>query len=207
MARRKEAQNKWKNPMVIVGFTGIIALAVTTVGLAVFFNNRSAQNEYYAAVEEHRDLIKKETNLKPNVSDITTGKFNLQGKEKSLTKGYTTLVKAMFGDARSSSAIDNAQGEYEKYFGTKGYKTMRQIAYKGNSFVATRNTGTKVTFSHFNLEKQTIKVIIYSQFDVNPNTETGNVKQGLVYITTTYHFDKGYAQNANVQASFINDDD
>lgn len=207
MPRRKISSSKWKDPVVIVGFTGIIALIAVTIGLALLFNTRQSQSNYQSAVQEHNDLIEKEKNLKPNVSSITTGKFDLQGQEKQLTKSYSVLVQAMFGDARSVSAVENAKGEYQKYFGEKGYKTMRNIALSGGSFVASQNTGTRVTFSNFNLSKKSIKVVIYSQFKLNSKVNSGNATQGIAYISTTYHFDKHYADNATVQSAFIDNDD
>lgn len=67
---------------------------------------------------------------------------------------------------------------------------------------ASYNIETRIAFSDFNLDKQTIKVVIYSKFRLSKNADFRNTKYGLVYVTTTYNFKTNKASNTFVQSSF-----
>lgn len=206
MSRRQSKPEKSKTSFQIIVISAIVTVITLAITLSISISSLNAKHKYQDASAEYTDLVDQYNHLKPNVSDLVSGKFDLQGHEEKLSSNYSVLTKALFGDARSVSAISEYENQYVKYFGTKGYKNLRQIAFKSDDqLLASRNTETKVMFSDFDLQNKQIKVVVYSQFNVKPNVS--NDKYGVVYITVTYDFNKGRAIKTTVQnATFGNDD-
>lgn len=197
----KRPQSNLPNIVIIV--TGALTVLMIIACIYMWHNSQEQKDLAEQSARQYTQLQEKETNLKPNVTAITSGKFDLQGSEKALTKDYTVLTKALFGDA-SAKAVKNAENSYLNHFGTDGWHDLKEIAFANpNSLVATANFDTKITFKDFSLKDQTIKIVIYTRFSVPKSKSSAGY--GIAYITTTYNFKTHTARDTTVQSSFADD--
>lgn len=208
MARNKKRRRNLTLKDSILYITGVLAAAMLIISVVTVISGIKATHDYQTAAAENKSLQNDFDTLKPQVSAITSGKFDLQGQEKQLANTYSTLSKALFGDASSSSTVLDAKDTYIRYFGSKGWDNLKDVAFTaGNKLIAKSNTSTQVKFSNLDLKKQTIQVVIYSKFDLNKNSNIGDAVYGLAYVTTTYDLKTNKAVKTTVQSTFPTKDD
>ena len=164
--------------------------------------SNEAEREYYRLKTEQTHYEAELKAIKPKVTAITSGKFDLQGQERKLENNYQRLTIAIMGQKKPESFIDSNKELYYQYFGEEGTKKIKDIAYSHDRNIAERNLDTKVMFSNFDLQNQTIDVAIYSKFALNKNSNFGYAKYGLFYCVTKFSFQKNAALKSSIQSAF-----
>lgn len=84
----KRPQSNLPNIVIIV--TGALTVLMIMACIYMWHNSQEQKDLAEQSARQYTQLQEKETNLKPNVTAITSGKFDLQGSEKALTKDYTS---------------------------------------------------------------------------------------------------------------------
>lgn len=184
----------------------LVGLLIVAILIGAVFRGMSRSNEakreYYRLKTEQVKYEAELKELKPKVSAITSGKFNLQAQEKKLEYNYQRLTFAVLGQKKSQNFIDNNKELYYQYFGEQGTKKIKDIAYSHGSNIAEKSLETKVMFSNFDLQNQTIDVVVYSKFALNKSSNLGYAKYGLFYCITKFSFQKNAALKSSIQSSF-----
>lgn len=198
--RYKQKNEKLKWMMFLVGLL-IIAVLIGAVFRGMSRSNE-AKKEYYRLKTEQVKYEAELKEVKPKVSAITSGKFDLQAQEKKLEYNYQRLIIAIMGQKKPQSFIDNNKELYYQYFGAQVTKKIKDIAYSSGSNIAEKNLETKVMFSNFDLQNQTIDVAVYSKFALNKSSNFGDAKYGLFYCVTKFSFQKNAALKSSIQSAF-----
>lgn len=197
MARKKQERNWRFNYLGIFIVLTVILVTLSAVEAQQYF---ASKNRYVSLDTEYQTLKLKEDNLKPDIEDIVSGKFDLRAKERQLDKNYTILIKALFGDAKSVDTVISQSDAYTRYFGKKGWNTLSQLAMVNQDrFIASSNSYVKTSFSDLDLSKKTIDITIFSKFNLSKKSNN-DADYGVAYIKVAYDLqnDKAVKSSANV---------
>ena len=197
MARKKQERNWRFNYLGIFIVLTVILVTLSAVETQQYF---ASKNRYVSLDTEYQTLKLKEDNLKPDIEDIVSGKFDLRAKERQLDKNYTILIKALFGDAKSADTVISQSDAYTRYFGKKGWNTLSQLAIVNQDrFIASSNSYVKTSFSDLDLSKKTIDITIFSKFNLSKESNN-DADYGVAYIKVVYDLqnDKAVKSTANV---------
>lgn len=197
MARKKQERNWRFNYLGIFIVLTVILVTLSAVEAQQYF---ASKNSYAFLDTEYQALKLKEDNLKPDIEDIVSGKFDLRAKERQLDKNYTILIKALFGDAKSVDTVISQSDAYTRYFGKKGWNTLSQLAIVNQDrFIASSNSYVKTSFSDLDLSKKTIDITIFSKFNLSKESNN-DADYGVAYIKVVYDLqnDKAVKSTANV---------
>ena len=205
MARKKQERNWRFNYLGIFIVLTVILVTLSAVEAQQYF---ASKNSYVSLDTEYQALKLKEDNLKPDIEDIVSGKFDLRAKERQLDKNYTILIKALFGDAKSVDTVISQSDAYTRYFGKKGWNTLSQLAIVNQDrFIASSNSYVKTSFSDLDLSKKTIDITIFSKFNLRKKSNN-DADYGVAYIKVVYDLqnDKAVKSTANVSYPQTNND-
>lgn len=196
--KQKNEKIKW--------MTFLVGLLIIAILIGAVFREMSRSNEskmeYYRLKTEQAKYEAELKEVKPKISAITSGKFDLQAQEKKLEYNYQRLTIAIMGQKKPPSFIDNNKELYYQYFGEQGTKKIKDIAYSSGSNIAEKSLETKVMFSNFDVQSQTIDVAVYSKFALNKSSNFGYAKYGLFYCVTKFSFQKNAALKSSIQSAF-----
>lgn len=205
MARKKQERNWRFNYLGIFIVLTVILVTLSAVEAQQYF---ASKNRYASLDTEYQTLKLKQDNLKPDIEDIVSGKFDLRAKERQLDKNYTILTKALFGDAKSADTVISQSDTYTRYFGKKGWNTLSQLAIVNQDrFIASSNSYVKTSFSDLDLSKKTIDITIFSKFNLSKKSNN-DADYGVAYIKVVYDLqnDKAVKSTANVSYPQTNND-
>ena len=197
MARKRQERNWRFNYLGIFIVLTVILVTLSAVEAQQYFASR---NRYASLAAEYQALKLKENNLKPDIEDIVSGKFDLRAKERQLDKNYTILTKSLFVDAKSSDTVISQSDTYTRYFGKKGWNTLSQLAIVNQDrFIASSNSYVKTSFSGLDLSKKTLDITIFSKFNLSKESNN-DADYGVAYIKVVYDLqnDKAVKSTANV---------
>ena len=195
--RPRQLLDPIKVNLILLGLVIVSGIAVVSLSI----NN--PQQQYYKAQQQLIKLENKADHLNPEGDRITTGKFDLTGHEKALSKEYTSLTQNIFGDMKSPRDFSRQKEKIVKYFGPTGYDQIKDHVVamsKGKHvMVPTKNNQVNVTFSNYDPQKNTVDVTIYTLYD----SDTGQRED---YIKTTYSFAENKATFGSARMSVISKD-
>lgn len=206
MARKRQERNWQFNYLSVVIVLTVILVTLSIIEVQQFFVSR---NRYASLNDEYQSLKLKEDNLKPDISDILSGKFDLRAKERELDNDYTILTKALFGDAKSVDAINERSEVYTKYFSKKGWNNLSQLAIVNQDrFIAKSNSYVKTAYSNLDLSKKTMTITVFTKFDLSKDSSISNATYGVAYIKINYDLqhDRAIKSTVNVSYPEANDD-
>lgn len=187
---------------------GLIFFLVVSIIAMILMNPFPSHEDALNAQQNVTKLRNKKNNLKPQEDVITSGKFNLISHEKALNNQYTKLIQSVYGGFSKPSQVTKNKDILVKYFGTGGYRQIKEqtIAYSSGKkyLMPTKNQKVIVSFSDYNSSKQTINVIIYTEFDIKNASQGSKATKGLTYINTTYNFKSKTANETSIQTAAIN---
>ena len=199
MARKKQERNLRFNYLGIFIVLTVILVTLSAVEAQQYF---ASKNSYVSLDTEYQALKLKEDNLKPDIEDIVSGKFDLRAKERQLDKNYTILIKALFGDAKSVDTVISQSDAYTRYFGKKGWNTLSQLAIVNQDrFIASSNSYVKTSFSDLDLSKKTIDITIFSKFNLSKESNN-DADYGVAYIKVVYDLQNDKAVKSTVIVSY-----
>lgn len=199
MARKKQERNWRFNYLGIFIVLTVILVTLSAVEAQQYF---ASKNRYVSLDTEYQTLKLKEDNLKPDIEDIVSGKFDLRAKEHQLDKNYTILIKALFGDAKSVDTVISQSDAYTRYFGKKGWNTLSQLAIVNQDrFIASSNSYVKTSFSDLNLSKKTLDITIFSKFNLSKESNN-DADYGVAYIKVVYDLQNDKAVKSTVIVSY-----
>ena len=199
MARKKQERNWRFNYLGIFIVLTVILVTLSVVEAQQYF---ASKNRYVSLDTEYQTLKLKEDNLKPDIEDIVSGKFDLRAKERQLDKNYTILIKALFGDAKSVDTVISQSDAYTRYFGKKGWNTLSQLAIVNQDrFIASSNSYVKTSFSDLDLSKKTIDITIFSKFNLSKESNN-DADYGVAYIKVVYDLQNDKAVKSTVIVSY-----
>lgn len=199
MARKKQERNWRFNYLGIFIVLTVILVTLSAVEAQQYF---ASKNRYASLDTEYQTLKLKEDNLKPDIEDIVSGKFDLRAKERQLDKNYTILIKALFGDAKSVDTVISQSDAYTRYFGKKGWNTLSQLAIVNQDrFIASSNSYVKTSFSDLDLSKKTIDITIFSKFNLSKESNN-DADYGVAYIKVVYDLQNDKAVKSTVIVSY-----
>ena len=199
MARKKRERNWRFNYLGIFIVLTVILVTLSAVEAQQYF---ASKNSYVSLDTEYQALKLKEDNLKPDIEDIVSGKFDLRAKERQLDKNYTILIKALFGDAKSVDTVISQSDAYTRYFGKKGWNTLSQLAIVNQDrFIASSNSYVKTSFSDLDLSKKTIDITIFSKFNLSKESNN-DADYGVAYIKVVYDLQNDKAVKSTVIVSY-----
>lgn len=199
MARKKQERNWRFNYLGIFIVLTVILVTLSAVEAQQYF---ASKNRYVSLDTEYQTLKLKEDNLKPDIEDIVSGKFDLRAKERQLDKNYTILIKALFGDAKSVDTVISQSDAYTRYFGKKGWNTLSQLAIVNQDrFIASSNSYVKTSFSDLDLSKKTIDITIFSKFNLSKESNN-DADYGVAYIKVVYDLQNDKAVKSTVIVSY-----
>lgn len=199
MARKKQERNWRFNYLGIFIVLTVILVTLSAVEAQQYF---ASKNSYVSLDTEYQALKLKEDNLKPDIEDIVSGKFDLRAKERQLDKNYTILIKALFGDAKSVDTVISQSDAYTRYFGKKGWNTLSQLAIVNQDrFIASSNSYVKTSFSDLDLSKKTIDITIFSKFNLSKESNN-DADYGVAYIKVVYDLQNDKAVKSTVIVSY-----
>lgn len=199
MARKKQERNWRFNYLGIFIVLTVILVTLSAVEAQQYF---ASKNRYASLDTEYQTLKLKEDNLKPDIEDIVSGKFDLRAKERQLDKNYTILIKALFGDAKSVDTVISQSDAYTRYFGKKGWNTLSQLAIVNQDrFIASSNSYVKTSFSDLDLSKKTIDITIFSKFNLSKESNN-DADYGVAYIKVVYDLQNDRAVKSTVIVSY-----
>ena len=199
MARKKQERNWRFNYLGIFIVLTVILVTLSAVEAQQYFTSK---NSYVSLDTEYQALKLKEDNLKPDIEDIVSGKFDLRAKERQLDKNYTILIKALFGDAKSVDTVISQSDAYTRYFGKKGWNTLSQLAIVNQDrFIASSNSYVKTSFSDLDLSKKTIDITIFSKFNLSKESNN-DADYGVAYIKVVYDLQNDKAVKSTVIVSY-----
>ena len=199
MARKKQERNWRFNYLGIFIVLTVILVTLSAVEAQQYF---ASKNRYVSLDTEYQTLKLKEDNLKPDIEDIVSGKFDLRAKERQLDKNYTILIKALFGDAKSVDTVISQSDAYTRYFGKKGWNTLSQLAIVNQDrFIASSNSYVKTSFSDLDLSKKTIDITIFSKFNLSKESNN-DADYGVAYIKVVYDLQNDKAVKSTAIVSY-----
>lgn len=199
MARKKQERNWRFNYLGIFIVLTVILVTLSAVEAQQYF---ASKNRYVSLDTEYQTLKLKEDNLKPDIEDIVSGKFDLRAKERQLDKNYTILIKALFGDAKSVDTVISQSDAYTRYFGKKGWNTLSQLAIVNQDrFIASSNSYVKTSFSDLDLSKKTIDITIFSKFNLSKESNN-DADYGVAYIKVVYDLQNDKAVKSTTIVSY-----
>lgn len=199
MARKKQERNLRFNYLGIFIVLTVILVTLSAVEAQQYF---ASKNRYVSLDTEYQTLKLKEDNLKPDIEDIVSGKFDLRAKERQLDKNYTILIKALFGDAKSVDTVISQSDAYTRYFGKKGWNTLSQLAIVNQDrFIASSNSYVKTSFSDLDLSKKTIDITIFSKFNLSKESNN-DADYGVAYIKVVYDLQNDKAVKSTAIVSY-----
>ena len=88
MARKRQERNWRFNYLGIFIVLTVILVTFSAVEAQQYFASR---NRYASLAAEYQALKLKENNLKPDIEDIVSGKFDLRAKERQLDKNLSLI--------------------------------------------------------------------------------------------------------------------
>ena len=199
MARKRQERNWRFNYLGIFIVLTVILVTLSAVEAQQYF---ASKNRYVSLDTEYQTLKLKEDNLKPDIEDIVSGKFDLRAKERQLDKNYTILIKALFGDAKSVDTVISQSDAYTRYFGKKGWNTLSQLAIVNQDrFIASSNSYVKTSFSDLDLSKKTIDITIFSKFNLSKESNN-DADYGVAYIKVVYDLQNDKAVKSTAIVSY-----
>lgn len=196
---RKQKRGLVINPWIIIGVTAFIALWFIVLAYNTYGQIQNQKAEIAKVEKRNVTLRKQLANIKPKKNAVTAGKFDVQKNYKELDKTYLTLLKFAFGTAKSPNQLSKYDDLYTQYFGTNGYKRLKQLAFADSKALVTQNINTGVAFNGFDGNALTTNVVAY----VSINTKNG---KELIYMNCTYDFKHKLADSANFQLKSLDDD-
>ncbi len=197
--------NEHNSNFVLTILIAVEIVIIVVLFFSVSYNIHSSnyyKQLYLTETTRKKQLKEKAQVLTTNLSEITSGKFDLQAKQKRLNTIYTLLIRSLFGDARSTDIIKNDENKYIQYFGKKGWKLLENIAFSnGKKKIAKTNDEVKIAFLDFKIPN--ITVVAYTKFQLLNSKEK---KCGIAYITTHFNFKNNSAFNTSVEIAFPQND-
>lgn len=187
---------------------GLIFFLVVSIIAMILMNPFPSHEDAINAQQNVSKLKAEKKDVKPQEDVITSGKFNLISHEKALNNQYTKIIQSVYGGFSKPSQVSKNKDILVKYFGIGGYRQIKEqtIAYSSGKkyLMPTKNQKVVVSFSDYDSNKQTINVIIYTEFDIKNASQGSKANKGLTYINTTYNFKSNTANETSIQTAAIN---
>lgn len=175
---------------IVLSAFAFIAVILVLVVILFTINLNKEQASLTKVQDFNTSLQQKYDNLAPNKISLPAGKFPLEANEKLLDAAYTRLMAFVYQKSDSVKIFDQNKDTLIQYFGHDGYEKLKSETLlkdgKATKSLSNKLLECNVAFSDFNLDKKTVAVSIYSNYELaNPS---GNVKTGVSLITLTYNF-------------------
>src|SRR5699024_5967450 len=122
----KRPQSNLPNIVIIV--TGALTVLMIMACIYMWHNSQEQNDLAERSARQSTQLPEKRTDLRPDVTAITSGRADLRGSENALTRGYTVLIEGLFGEG-SAKAGKNAEDSYLNPVARDGWEDLKQIAF------------------------------------------------------------------------------
>lgn len=182
----------------------IVGLIFLSIGLSIY-NYTQSFGKISSAQVTQTSLKKKYSNLKPQITEKSASKLDLEGQEKELTKIYKTLVSYAYGDMKKPDDFAKNKQEFEDWFSPVGAETIKKdvVLKSGNkqTLLAKKNLKTYVGFGSPSNVTTIVKVTIYTTYDISDGV--GNYSQGQTLITLDYDLSRKLPLNTKVRSMAV----
>lgn len=207
--RRHERQEEAvvnSSSLAIIMVCVVLGLIFLTIGVStVNYIQSFGKIEKLQTTKE--TLETKYASVKPQVTEESAVKLDLEAKEKKLTKVYKMLVSYAYGGMTSADDLDKNKDEFENWFAPVGTEKIKKDVVlksgKKKSLLAKENLNTYVTFGQVDKKYGFVDIVIYTTYKVNKDTGQ-QFDRGQTLITITYDLANMRVMKTNFRTLAVN---
>lgn len=213
MGKYSKRKNERQEEAVVNSSSLAVVIVCAVLGLIFLTIGVSTVNyvQSFGKIEKlqttKKTLEKKYASVKPQVTEESAIKLDLEAKEKKLTKIYKLLVSYAYGGMTSTDDLDKNKDEFDNWFAPVGTEKIKNdvVLKSGNKKVllAKKNLNTYVTFGQVDKEYGFVDIVIYTTYKVNKDVGQ-QFDTGQTLITITYDLSNQRVMKSNLRTLAVN---